>query len=278
MIVIRITGGLGNQMFQYSLYKVLKKKGKEVKADLSTFYQSKIHNGYELNKVFGIDVDIANYEDIYKYIDPKMDAVSRRNSYFYEENDYFLYHSWIFDTDNIFLDGYWQSEKYFKDIREEIIEDFTSNIKLDNKNIDMLQKIIDCNSVSLHIRRGDYINHPLLGGITTVEYYNNAINEIKKRVDNPRFIVFSNDTDWVKENLFIEDSEIVDWNTGEDSFKDMILMSKCKHNIIANSTFSWWGAWLNENEDKLVIAPNKWLNGYYTPDIWCEDWITVNID
>ena len=101
---------------------------------------------------------------------------------------------------------------------------------------------------------------------------------IKKRIDTPHFYIFSNDSLWVKENLKLDNMTIVDWNSGKDSYKDMLLMSKCKHNIIANSSFSWWGAWLNNNSNKIVISPDKWFNDIEAPDVICDEWVKIKVE
>lgn len=178
-----------------------------------------------------------------------------------------------------FYIGFWQTEKYFSSIREEILTTFTFDkkmISLQTNNI--LHLIKNTNSVSIHIRRGDYLQKgvkEIFGNICTPTYYDKAISEIKNRIDNPNFFVFSNDIEWVKENISIPSPNYIDWNKGTDSWQDMFLMSQCKYNIIANSTFSWWGAWLNQNDNKIVIAPKRFLNDIETPDIFPKEWITI---
>jgi len=130
----------------------------------------------------------------------------------------------------------------------------------EEKNIRLLESMKNRNTVSIHVRRGDYIEHPTLGGVCNLKYYLNSIKYIKANVQDPFFIIFSNDIAWCKDSLDLDNSVYVDWNTGTSSFKDMQLMSLCKNNIIANSSFSWWGAWLNDNNNKIIVCPNKWLN------------------
>ena len=146
-------------------------------------------------------------------------------------------------------------------------------------DFDFLSKIKDCTAVSLHVRRGDYISpdgtQTLLGGICTKEYYQTAIELIKQRVGKLFFAVFSDDVNWARENLHLPEYTLfVDWHSGKNSFRDMQLMSLCSHHIIANSSFSWWGAWLGNNPEKIVIAPKKWMNvddpqnDYRCPESW----------
>lgn len=287
MIVVKIIGGLGNQMFQYALYRSLKEKGKEAKIDISSFLSYELHNGYELRNVFNIDEDLATEKDIGLLADFKKDFSSkfrrklfgRKNTHFVQEEFKFIPE--VFEMDHVYLDGFWQSEKYFLDIEEMIRRDFDFKIELDGPNKDAIEKMNRTNSVSLHVRRGDYISNPeafkVHGGITTLEYYNKAIEQIKESVENPAFFIFSDDINWVKENMNLGDSYYIDWNKGKNSYKDMQLMSYCKHNIIANSSFSWWGAWLNRNKSKIVITPNKWFNTMKAEDIIPKDWRKIEV-
>lgn len=141
-----------------------------------------------------------------------------------------------------------------------------------------MRRIIETNSVSIHIRRGDYlseINQGLYGGICTEMYYAKAITYICNKIDQPSFFVFSNEIDWVKNNVDIPNPTYIDFNNGADSWQDMFLMSQCKHNIIANSSFSWWGAWLNRNTNKIVITPSRFINLEEDSDIIPDAWIRI---
>jgi hypothetical protein len=161
------------------------------------------------------------------------------------------------------LSGYFQSEKYFSDIRGVLLEDFSWAKEPKGKNKDNLKQIKnDPSSVSVHVRRGDYVsneNAAKFHGLTGVDYYKAAVKEMTKHVKNPNLYVFSDDPDWCKKNIkFTQQTIYVSHNT--DGSEDMRLMKACRHNIIANSSFSWWGAWLNENSNKIVIAPNQWFS------------------
>ncbi|HIP25044.1 MAG TPA: alpha-1,2-fucosyltransferase, partial [Archaeoglobus profundus] len=169
--------------------------------------------------------------------------------------------------------GYWQTEKYFSDIRTDILKDFT--VKEKNTEIvdNYLKQINNSNSVSIHVRRGDYLNHPDIG-VLDISYYKNAIEYIYNKVENPTFYIFSNDISWCEKNLdFIDDKIII--NNTKSEIEDISLMKNCKYNIIANSSFSWWSAWLNINPSKIIIAPKIWMvknpnNCKWVPDSWIE--------
>ena len=271
MIIVKVTGGLGNQMFQYALYKSLKIKGNDVRLDQTSYYNvKKEHNGYELEKVFDIHPNNAKQSEIDKFDENNINILRRikrkllgDTKFIYDTNEY-VFNENLYKLKNSYLNGYWQSINYFKDIESELREDFTFKNELDIKNLEILNEIENSNSVSVHIRRGDYMspqNFKIYGNIATEEYYKESIRIIEEKIENPTFFVFSNDMEWVKENIKINSKAFyIDINSGDDSYKDMQLMSNCKHNIIANSSFSWWGAWLNNNKNKIVIAPQKWIN------------------
>lgn len=289
MIIIKIHGGLGNQMFCYIVYKKILLIGKEIYVDIKDTYKS--HNGYELENIFNIKTIKADINTSIYYSDSNSNILQRvrrkifgRRKTFFKEKIEFKYDNNIFNIDNDkYLSGYWQSIKYLEGIEDEIRKDFTFKNKLDNKNLEALNLINNSNSISIHIRRGDYFrgnNEKLFGNIATVDYYKKAMKIIEEKIENPVYFVFSNDMEWVKENIeFKCEANYIDWNVGEDSYKDMQLMSNCKHNIIANSTFSWWGAWLNNNQNKIVIAPKKWINkeGINSDEIelFYDDWILL---
>ena len=278
MIIVRVTGGLGNQMFQYAMYKSLEKKGKLVKLDSKSFYETKKeHNGYELERIFDIKPNKPSKEDLEKFNENNiniLDKIKRKvfgdKKFVYDTQEY-VFNKNIYKLKNSYLNGYWQSIKYFEGIEEDIRKDFQFKKVLDNKNLEILNEIENSNSVSIHIRRGDYMtpeNYNMYGCIATPKYYKKAIKLIEEKIENPTFFVFSNDMEWVKKNI--------DINSGDDSYKDMQLMSKCKHNIIANSSFSWWGAWLNANKNKIVVAPKQWINrddvNSDRIELFCENW------
>lgn len=241
MIVIKLTGGLGNQMFQYAYGRSESIRKKQPLSYYFIHHRGDTNRQYELN-VFNIK-------------GKKIDG-------FYSEIFLKVGHILKLSYPHI-ISGYWQSEKYFIKHENEIRKDFQFKKPLDKKNKKVLEQIKNTNSVSIHIRRGDYVSNKKTNqfhGVCSLSYYKEAINYFKKRIENPKFFVFSDDPEWVKENLKKEGAIYINWNKGEDSYKDIQLMSRCKHNIIANSSFSWWGAWLNDNLEKMVIAPKKWFN------------------
>ena len=166
-------------------------------------------------------------------------------------------------SSNVLLIGNWQNEKYFSSFQDSVISHFSFKLPLNAINSKRLNRILNSNSISIHVRRGDYVdnigankNH----GVCSLDYYRKSINYILNKIDNPTFFVFSDDPVWVEENLKIKgEHEYINGNMGNMSYVDMQLMSNCKHNIIANSSFSWWGAWLNRNTEKIIIAPRQWF-------------------
>jgi len=166
-------------------------------------------------------------------------------------------------TDNTILFGYFQNEEYFRKYKSQIRKDFTFKNELNGKNKDIAKKMSETESVSMHIRRTDYMSPSSTLAVLDMAYYQQAINLMREKVNNPFFFIFSDDIEWVRDNLDVGSIPhvFIDWNTGKESYIDMQLMSLCKHNITANSSFSWWGAWLNNNENKIVIAPSLWYKG-----------------
>lgn len=181
---------------------------------------------------------------------------------------------------NAYLAGYWQSEKYFSDASETIRADFTFRQPLSEQNAEMAERIGQGMSVSLHVRRGDYASNPKTNtahGLCSLEYYRAAVLHMAEHIERPEFFVFSDDIAWVKANLEIDfPCWYVDHNQGTESYNDMRLMSLCRHHIIANSSFSWWGAWLNRDPDKIVVAPRRWFaNGKRSEDLLPASWVSL---
>ena len=281
MRLIKVTGGLGNQMFIYAFYLRMKKRYPKVRIDLSDMMHYKVHYGYEMHRVFNLPrtefcinqplkkvIEFLFFKKIYER---KQDP----NSLQAFEKKY----CWPL----LYFKGFYQSDRFFADIRDEVREAFTFDKSNANKqSLDMLDRLDkDENAVSLHIRRGDYLqpqHWATTGSVCQLPYYRNAIAEMNKRVSAPSYYVFSDDIAWVKENLSLPNAVYIDWNKGEDSWQDMMLMSHCKHHIICNSTFSWWGAWLNPREDKTVIVPCRWFQHSETPNIYPAGWVKVAID
>ena len=286
MVIIRLKGGLGNQMFQISLGKALEKKGKDVyfdKIDLKEYLE--LHDWDEADSIFNIGLKYASQHNISR-LSLKKDTIIKRvlsrfivkKSHYYEQEGG-LFDSDIFNMDDVYLDGYWQTEKYFNNISDYINKMFKFKKIEDLNNVKLIDSINEANnSVSIHIRLGDYTNNnnsAIFGGICTKDYYDRAIESFKNKYNNIQFYIFSNDKNYLKKYYNRKDFIIVNCNDERNAWKDMYLMSLCKHNIIANSSFSWWGAYLNNNENKIVVAPKKWLNTCEMKDICPESWTRI---
>lgn len=273
MVIVQLIGGLGNQLFQYAAAKSLAiEKKKKLCIDVSQFENYKLHN-YALNH-FDIVSNIYNKPN--KYL-RKISSFFQKSIYYKEVE--FRYNKDLMNLngDNIFLEGYFQSEKYFLKYEKEIRKDFeiiSPFKKITKEAIKQIQKV---NSVSIHVRRGDYLTNPI-HNTNKEKYYKNALKLIENRIEDPVFFVFSDDMDWVKLNFSTKLKTVfIDFNDALTNFEDLKLMSSCKHNIIANSSFSWWGAWLNQNPNKIVIAPKQWFNddSRYSKDVIPTSWAKI---
>lgn len=287
MIIVRLISGMGNQMFQYAFgYYLAKKYQTELKLDLS-FYKDQNLRKYELD-CFTISSPIANMNEVKRFKGKtfkkeELDIIINRyllRKPIYKEKK-FNYDSCIeLIPDNSYIWGYWQSEKYFKGIENHLRSEFT--FKKSNLMNLLKKSILQINnSVSIHIRRTDYINNPITKkshGLCSLEYYQKAIKYVKNKISNPYFCIFTDDVAWVKENFKLADSfSIISDPSKLTPSMDMELMSLCNHHITANSTFSWWGAWLNPKPDKIVISPLNWFNElkHSTTDLIPDNWIRL---
>ena len=279
MIIIRIKGGLGNQLFQYAVGRAVALHHKvPLKLDLTIFETYKLHNGYRLDQ-FAIQAEIATDSEIIKLTGGKNVLISalrkaglvKKKSYFKEKRSSY-FDGDIFKNNFVYLNGYWQNELYFTNIRELLLRELSPINLMNDLGSAYLESINRSNSVSLHVRRGDYLNLKNIG-VLDVDYYTKAVEYIRTIVENPTFYIFSDDLDWCKNNLgFLDDCIYVDRTQTE--IDDLKLMSFCQHNIIANSSFSWWGAWLNQNPNKTVIAPKGWLlNDPDSSNVILPNWV-----
>ncbi|MEF9923191.1 MAG: alpha-1,2-fucosyltransferase [Muribaculaceae bacterium] len=291
MNIVRISAGLGNQMFQYAFYLALKHEGEKVAIDTSEFLYRKHHQGYELQKVYAIEPVYATKEQVNLIADTSKSfwASLRRNVFKISRNTIgtllkepnFNYQKDILKMQDTYFQGFWQSWRYFDNISDEVKAQFTFRQPFSPENQICADAIAKCQSVAIHIRRGDYTKKRRweeIGSICSLEYYNWAIAHINAHILNPHFFIFSDDIKWAHKNIPLENATFIEWNKGEESYNDLHLMSLCKHIIIANSSFSWWGAYLNTNPDKIVIAPAIWYRHTPTPDIIPQSWITLPID
>lgn len=290
MIIIQLKGGLGNQMFQYALYRALKKKGKTVKIDdVNGFVNDKLRK--PVLQGYGLDYEKASKEEVIALTDSKMDIFSRIRRKFTGRKTFRIdeesgrFDPNILELEDAYLVGYWQSEKYFSDesVQNEIREAFEKRpqeLMNDTVSWTLLQQIECCESVSLHVRRTDYVDeeHKHIHNICSEKYYKNAINEIRQKFPKAVFFIFTDDKEWCKEHFKGKCFSVVELEEGpKTDIAEMMLMSKCKHHIIANSSFSWWAAWLNDAPEKVVIAPKKWINNKDMDDIYTERMLKLEV-
>ncbi|ULN64441.1 alpha-1,2-fucosyltransferase [Vibrio gigantis] len=264
MKIIKAAGGLGSQMFAYALYLSLENKygSKErVVFDTSFFEDYEQHNGYELDRLFNIKTTDAS---------PFAKAISRNEQFLFRKirklafktidakHRNYNFDERAFTHKHAVYNQAWTSWKYFTDCESLVCKTFKFPEFTEPKNLAVFEQIKETNSVAIHVRRGDYLNVPAINGLAPLSYYRKAVEHIESQIDSPTFFIFSDDIAWCKEHLNLEKVVYIDWNTKAESYRDMQLMSLCKHNIIPNSSFSWWGAYLNSNSDKIVVCPEKW--------------------
>lgn len=270
MIIINLTGGLGNQMFQYAFGRYLSYKNK---TELKYHFTNALFN---TQRSFALDVfniqakeatrkDLKNFGIIEnKYINRVLYLLDERykiqfNKHIVTQHTPYIYEEYLRNTtDYKYIQGFFTDERYFKEIEEMLKKEFAPIRPLDTRNCAIKVVMKKENSVSVHVRRGDYVTNKAnakLIGFIGLDYYINAISEIKEKVESPVFYIFSDDIEWCKAKLspLAKNMKFINHNNGKDSYKDLLLMSACKHSIIANSTFSWWAGWLNENKD--IIKP-----------------------
>ncbi len=289
MIIVKLIGGLGNQLFQYALGRSLAYLNKtELKLDITNFESYEPHS-YNL-KYFNILENLTTKKEVgrfkkYKKKNGKIwflynRFVADKSKYVQEQR--FDFDPSILDIKaDAYLDGYWQTEKYFKEIEDDLRKELTLKKPLSSYSKSIGDEISKTNAVSLHVRRGNLVTNPIytaFHGFCSPEYYQNAIELIAKRVSSPHFFIFSDDYEWVVENFKSLQYPFTCIKNGDDkNYEDLILMSMCKHNIIANSSFSWWGAWLNPKKNKIVVAPKKWSNApkNNTKDLLPDGWIII---
>ena len=300
MKIVKISGGLGNQMFQYAFARALEEQsGEPVELDLTTYEYLPAHNGFELDKIFPVKFTEASVEDIDRLGTRPTSLSKRIRRKYLTKPTHFIDRGFSYDSEvfrlqgDRYLEGYWQSEKYFAPIADRMRAEFTFVADPGKRNSDLVASLQERRQegmvpVSIHVRRGDSLRCST-SMVCTNEYYRNALALVHQKIQKPLFVVFSDDIPWCRQSLDLGRSEslYVDWNKGTDSWKDMWLMSQCEAHIIANSSFSWWGAWLDPNPEKLVIAPERWFalksqrTSYYRldfSDVLPENWVRVPVD
>ncbi|MEC3878254.1 alpha-1,2-fucosyltransferase [Parapedobacter sp. 10938] len=238
-----------------------------MKADLSGYDSYGRHNGFELNRIFGVQLPqltsferrLFDWQDR-RWVSRKLRRIYGTKKAYYEEKQLFGYDRQIFtDPNHRYYWGYWQHISYIEPVADRLRIDLRFPDFSNLENVKLVEVLADENTVSVHVRRGDYLGDPLLGGICDADYYHRALDYMKRNIDQPRFVFFSDDIPWCKANFPLTNALFVDWNKGLESFRDMQLMSLCKHHIIANSSFSWWGAWFNSDPHKIVVSPSHWV-------------------
>ncbi len=294
MILVKLRDGLSNQMFQYAAARRLAAvHGTSVRIDTSWYDNipaGVTQRSYELDKLRITGTQASRWETIgtdgvrhsplyevpvalFRKIRPRYRFVGERH---------FHFDSQILDlSDNVCLFGYWVSEKYFLDADEIVRREYMLRSLPSAENERWLGRLRESESVALHVRRGDYVSNPANSeaqGTCDPDYYRRCIASMRRRLHDPVFFVFSDDLNWARDNLPLSgDTDYVDHNSGKQSCEDLRLMSSAQHNIIANSGFSWWGAWLNSNKGKVVIGPRRWMKDptYQTHDVLPADWISM---
>ena len=287
MIAFHAQGGLGNQLFQYAAARRLALLHRaELVVDPYWFDNCRPNETprpMELQK-FAVDMRIATLAEQQQWhfyrsrfghlVQPFLPLK------LFRENGYGVNPSVMGAPVNSYLYGFWQSEDYFRDIRPQLLTELVPSISPSDADLEVLELISQSNAVSVHVRRGDYVSLQSAStyhGTCSLDYYQKALEHVVGRIADPVFFVFSDDPDWTSENLrFSHTTHYVRHNNTDSAFQDLRLMSKCKYHIIANSSFSWWGAWLSDQSDNLVVAPEKWFaGGRPTPDLLPADWIRI---
>ena len=292
MIIVQVAGGLGNQLQQYALYRKFVSMGKEARLDISWFSEEIQKNmlakrELELNYFDRLIYETCSEEEKSELIgsDDFKGKLRRKllpgSVKWFRESQ--MYHPELLTMEDMYISGYFACEKYYADILYDLRERVQFPVSNNPENYKIAEEMEDCNSVSVHIRRGDYLdeaNAAMFGNICTDAYYKGAIGHMKELYTDAHFYIFSDDISYVKKHYTGEEYTIVDINHGKDSFYDIWLMSKCKHNICANSTFSFWGARLNPNEGKVMIRPTIHKNSQIfvkeeMEELW-QGWKFVN--
>ena len=291
MFIIDAKGGLGNQMYQYALYRSLQEQGREAYLSLLHYERAQqnphthiVAHGrrFLLEDICNVKVECPEIKDVFRLGSVKNDFFSKvlrklgmyKATHIREEADGYPSLEQLLSYDKAFLDGYWQDFAYSASIETKLREELTFKEPLEGKNREIADEMTTCNAVSIHVRLNDYLSVPMYQ-IQPKEYFTRAVEYISERVENPVFYCFSDDMDWCREAFKDKNVTFVDWNTGADSYRDMQLMSLCRHNIVTNSTFSIWAAWLNAHPDKIVVRPAHYFSeGHREHEFaWPPEWI-----
>ncbi len=297
MIISKILGGLGNQLFQYAVARNLAEKNQtELLVDISGFQNYPLRK-YQLER-FRISGLVATAEDLRSALGSRYSARNLirhiaamtkwdklnylpRCAYITEKFYHFDSKIPAIRRKHVYLRGYWQSEKYFSDIEGILRAELVLRDEMSRKSKEFETIIEESESISVHVRRGDYVSEAQNRAVFAKcgpSYFKKAVEHISSLVKRPRLFLFSDDPDWVRKSItFDVPMTIVDHNGSEKDYEDLQLMAMCKHNIIVNSTFGWWGAWLNKNTEKVVVAPKLWFRAgnYDTSDLLPRSWVKI---
>lgn len=298
--IVALQNGLGNQMFVYAFYLMLKKVYPDTRLSSYLFRRRCDHNGREIDRVFSLRWDekgcdgrvLRFYRKLYylglkKAFPGKMSLLLQKILYRLHlglcldraDERYAGAASYLWKRNYKVYWGGWMSQDYFLPVEEEVRSSFAfDEKKLSSRSQKLWKELRAANiqSVSVHVRRGDYSQNAQYGNICDKAYYERALEIVAHSVPSPRFYLFSDDIGWAKTNLSLPgDTVFIDWNKNEDSWQDMCLMSHCGHHIIANSSFSWWGAWLNNRPDKIVVCPKTYSRDCEMPNVMPEKWIKI---
>ncbi|MBP7211209.1 alpha-1,2-fucosyltransferase [bacterium] len=286
-VYLKMNGGLGNQMFQWAFARMIHETtDMDVFLDMS-FFSKPYARPYQL-KIFNLEPLFLDDS----FVEFKLDLIWKLRNFvniapllgmkFYQEKTFEFDKSISKIEPNTYIEGFFQSDIYFKQFESQIRKDFMFVSPISKDNRELIAKMNNQNSIAIHIRRGDYVSKARYKNKyahCSPEYYVKAVDYIAQKYPNPRVYVFSDDLKWAAQNIDLPYTcEYVGHNIGKASFEDMRLMSNCKHNVIANSTFSWWGAWLNENPEKIVVAPDKWFqdSSIIQTDIYPKNWVRLS--
>ena len=295
MKIVEFIGGLGNQMFQFALLTALKRAfpEEEVKGDISQFEAYRLHNGYELDRIFGIRIGEASPEEIrrLRFVFPnylfsrayrRLPACFQKKTYCREALDMTWDPTVLTKKGDRYFSGYWQNERYFVQAAEDIRKAFAFSPFQDERNKALAAQLqAGDQTVGIHVRRGDYTRDPLFRDICTEDYFRNALALLPGGMKRYRYVIFSNDPAWCRSffgSVLGEDKiTLPDWNRGKESWRDMQLLSLCPRLILANSSFSWWAGWLDPRAQGRIMVPEKWLNAKLAVFPAPPDWIRVPI-
>ncbi len=280
MRLIKMTGGLGNQMFIYAFYLKMHKAYPDTRIDLSDMMHYNVHNGYELHNVFP-HLEAREFlipqaaKKVIEFIFFRTILERKQNLETLEA--FTCPRRWPLT----YFKGFYQSERFFEGVEADVRRAFAfGQERASERTLAMSREIsADAHAVSLHVRRGDYLQPSVwrnTGRVCSLSYYRDAIARMQTLVPQAHFYVFSDDPQWAQKHLPLPRATFITWNKGADSWQDMMLMSQCRHHIICNSTFSWWGAWLNPSPQKHVIAPQRWSALYPTPYINARGWTLID--